>query len=184
MGGGATLLRMTKADEPQSAEWRTRLIALTLWPEWAWAVAHLGKRVENRTWAPPRWAMGRRLAIHGGAAFGGHTARVGAGGKVPASWLYAVQAMLDMGLRAGEAAVGPVTMGRLIPEAQSKIVAVGRLSGVVTESADPWFVGPFGWVLSDVVVLPAPVPCRGAQGLWEVPQTEREAVLRQLPSGR
>jgi len=58
------------------------------------------------------------------------------------------------------------------------------LSGVVTESADPWFVGPFGWVLSDVVVLPAPVPCRGAQGLWEVPADVREAALRQLPSGR
>lgn len=32
----------------------------------------------------------------------------------------------------------------------------------------PWFVGPIGWKLADVVAI-APVPCSGQQGLWMVP---------------
>lgn len=30
--------------------------------------------------------------------------------------------------------------------------------------------GPFCWVLSDVKKLPEPIPCRGAQGLWDLPR--------------
>ncbi len=172
---------------PTPADWHARIqrrpVGLTLWPEWAWAVGHLGKRIENRSWHPPRWAVGALIAIHGGAAFGGQAGRV-RDGAAPEAWGYAARAMLAMALRAGQAPVGPVTMARLIAEAQSKIVAVGRLSSVVTESADPWFVGPLGWVLSDVVTLPEPVPCRGSQGLWTLPDDVRAAVTRQLPTGR
>lgn len=39
----------------------------------------------------------------------------------------------------------------------------------------------FGWVLADdVVVLPEPVECRGAQGLWKVKPSVAEKVLAQL----
>ncbi len=41
--------------------------ALTLTPEWAWAVCRLGKRVENRTWAPPASAIGTTIALHAGS---------------------------------------------------------------------------------------------------------------------
>lgn len=50
--------------------------ALTLWPEWAWAIANLDKRVENRTWAPPISMVGKRIAIHSGASIGGRKGRV------------------------------------------------------------------------------------------------------------
>lgn len=46
-------------------------LALTLWPEWAYAVAHLGKDVENRSWPPPQTVIRKRIAIHGGASIGG-----------------------------------------------------------------------------------------------------------------
>ena len=42
--------------------------ALTLTPEWAWAVTALDKRVENRTWRPPERMIGQRIAIHAGKA--------------------------------------------------------------------------------------------------------------------
>ena len=45
-----------------------RLRALTLWPEWAWAIHHLDKRVENRTWALP---VGEWFALHAGKHLGG-----------------------------------------------------------------------------------------------------------------
>ena len=48
------------------------LLALTLWPEWAYAITHLGKDVENRDWERlPTWLTGRYLAIHAGAHIGG-----------------------------------------------------------------------------------------------------------------
>ena len=46
----------------------TAIRALTLWPEWAWAIHHLDKRVENRTWALP---VGEWFALHAGRHIGG-----------------------------------------------------------------------------------------------------------------
>ncbi len=40
--------------------------ALTLHRPWPWAIIHGSKRVENRSWAPPAWLIGQRLAIHAG----------------------------------------------------------------------------------------------------------------------
>lgn len=42
--------------------------ALTIIQPWAWAVAHAGKDVENRTWAPPAALIGQDIAIHAGKA--------------------------------------------------------------------------------------------------------------------
>lgn len=46
------------------------LLALTLWPEWAYAIFQLGKDVENRTWTQ-RGIEGCFIAIHAGAYIGG-----------------------------------------------------------------------------------------------------------------
>jgi hypothetical protein len=55
------------------------------------------------------------------------------------------------------------------------VVAVARLAGTAEDALEDlsaaqraWFCGPVGWVLADVVAI-APVPCRGAPGLWELP---------------
>jgi len=45
--------------------------ALTLWPEWAWAVCCLFKRVENRGYKPPASDIGAPLMIHAGKYIGG-----------------------------------------------------------------------------------------------------------------
>lgn len=45
--------------------------AITLWPEWAWAIMCLFKRVENRGWVPPLKMIDQRFLIHAGAAIGG-----------------------------------------------------------------------------------------------------------------
>lgn len=132
--------------------------ALTLWQPWAHAVAHLGKRIENRPWKPWPAVIGTRVAIHAAA-------------KVDA---------------VGEAAVeGWVRRhtGLALPPAASlprgAIVATARVTGVVTESRSPWFMGPFGWTLDEVIALPTPVACRGAQGLWTVPADALAQVIEQ-----
>lgn len=45
-------------------------------------------------------------------------------------------------------------------------------------------IGRYVWRLGNVRVLPEPVPCRGMQGLWTVPEPQRlevEAALAALP---
>lgn len=136
------------------------LDALTLIQPWAYAVAHLGKPIENRAWRPPSRNIGRPLAIHAGKSYD----------EEGADWIRS-------------------RFGVLVPPAdqlaRGAIVAVVTLATCVEESVfedieahprihagRPWFVGPFGWVLTNLVVLPHPVTIRGAQKLWRVPEPE------------
>lgn len=61
------------------------------------------------------------------------------------------------------------------------IVATARLKGVASmfrgAQDGRWYFGPVGWVLEDVRPLDEPIPCRGAQGLWTVP----DEIARRLP---
>lgn len=129
--------------------------ALTLRQPWAWAVTAGHKRIENRTW-PPTLGPGEVFAIHAGAA-------------VPAA---ADVDTVRERLR-GRAAVPDEFV-------RGAIVAVARVSGTVTASSDPWFTGPIGWVLEDVVPLVEPIPCRGLLGLWPVAPELGRDIRRQL----
>jgi len=107
------------------------------------------KRIENRTWAP-RNHVGHYLAIHAGKRVD-DTAWEMIREIAPEIWLPKV-AELELGA----------------------IVAVCRLARVIEdqlqapESQRRWLFGPKGWLLEDVRMID-PVPCRGAQGLWELP---------------
>lgn len=153
-------------------------LALTLWPEWAYAVAHLGKDVENRSWPPPQNMIRKRIAIHGGASIGGRaTTKTGFA-------LAAVQTMADVAELCGHSRqkLRTITPG-VVKEAGCGIVAVVTLAGVL-QSPQPerWYVGDnlFGWKLEDMLVLPRPVKCSGAQGLWRIPPEVLERVREQL----
>jgi len=136
--------------------------ALTLKHPWPFAICFLGKRIENRTWAPPRDLLGQRIAIHGG--------------KMPTSqpqrnWCRDVIAgYRSRGVFAGEFCTAQIM-------SCTGIVATAVISHTVRTSDDPWFDGTgYGWVLTDVLVLPNPIPCKGAQRLWNVP-ADIESVL-------
>ena len=45
------------------------------------------------------------------------------------------------------------------------------------------YCGPIGWVLTNVVALPEPVPCRGFQKLWTLLADVERTVLAQLGPG-
>jgi hypothetical protein len=49
-----------------------------------------------------------------------------------------------------------------------------------SEEQAQWWAGPCGWVLTNVVALPCPVPCRGYQKLWCLPPDVEAEVLRQI----
>lgn len=145
--------------------------ALTLWRPWPAAIIHSTKRVENRTWAPPRWLLGKDFALHAGKTVDDGT----------------VEDLID------EAGVSP----DLLPGPLG-IVAVVRLAGYVSELngtrictgisperareivGSEWYCGPVGWVLDNIRPLATPVPCRGAQGLWTLPADVERAVMAQV----
>lgn len=128
------------------------LRALTLRQPWAWAVAHAGKRIENRTWRPPASLVGSWFLIHAGKALDSA----------------AVASLAERGI------VVPSDVER------GAFVAVARCGGWVTQSSDPWFLGPFGWVLTEVIPLPEPIPCRGRQGVWFPPPEVAYTVGRMI----
>jgi len=134
--------------------------ALTLWRPWPHAILFGGKRIENRPWKPWASIIGKRIAVHAGLRYD----------DAGAAWMRA-QELYDP-------PEGPWCPAGVI-------VGTARVTGFVEASDDPWFVGPFGWLLADVEAFDMPVACRGAQGLWRVPAgllgPQRGADQRELP---
>ena len=133
--------------------------ALTLRPVWAYSVAHLDKRIENRTWEPPDSIRGQRIAIHAGLRND----------------------------RAGRETVAVLrALGHVVPDDLPRgcVVAVAKIAGwrhsPRLEVDGEWWIGPVGWELDDVVALASPVPCKGLLGLWELPESVERAVREAL----
>lgn len=115
--------------------------ALTLHQPWASLIIWGPKRIENRTWHPHKTVLWKRIAIH-------------AGKKLEKSTLEQYQSrILPGGL--------PVPLGA--------ILGTAFVQGSVTESSDEFFMGPIGWMLTDIERFRVPIPCPGAQGLWDIP---------------
>lgn len=170
------------------------LRALTLWPEWCPAFpgvrlrdgepSPLDKPVENRprapwsTIAPTVRGSGPWVAMHAGKHIGGRPGNEGALGDViatarAAGWHASVMgdAVVLRKRGAGEVALYP---DRIVTSA---IVALFRITRVVGPGIDgPWrFRDRWGWYV-DVVPLPEPIACSGAQGLWTVPEDVRARI--------
>lgn len=50
----------------------------------------------------------------------------------------------------------------------------------VTKKTATWFIGPFGFVLEDIVALPEPVPAKGNRKFWHLKGAPLKATLAQL----
>ncbi len=149
--------------------------ALTLWPEWAWAIEHLGKRVENRIWVPSPGQLkpGDWLAIHAGAHIGGRKG-------IPAMRKAAVRlantandagcwtSLQPLDLIASRGPAGrPFRLSNCTTGA---IVAVAEYLGHDADRKTPWDGrGAHHWRLGRVGVLQLPVYLKGARNLWSVP---------------
>ena len=166
------------------------ILALTIWPEWAWAICHLDKRVENRGERFARQIDKRvgdgRLAIHSGVRRPADFAAVAAMSGMP----YDVLDYDDVDL---EDAVGPVwqfgatggTGGVLIEDARltrGAIVALAKIGDVLLPGAQaPWkLTFSAALSLSPVLILPDPIPCKGQQGLWTPPPDIQERLCAAL----
>ncbi len=157
------------------------MIALTIWQPWCWGIAAGLKPVENRVWAPPARAIGAPLAIHASKR------KLTTGDSEEALAFQLLVRIPEVGLRfRGErwptwrelplgAVCAVVTLAGAVHESGRVLgpISVERAAAI---RRDPFWVGPWGWVLDDVQALLEPVPCRGAQGLWTLPANVEAAV--------
>lgn len=139
-------------------------MALTVLQPWAWAIAHGGKRVENRGWATRRR---ERVAIHAGAGWDPR----------------AVLAYPP--LAAALAAAGRDVAWLKTDPPRGAVVAVAQLVDCHPSRgsccSSPWAQrGSFHLVLDDVQALADPVPAVGRQRFWDLPPAVEGAVVEQL----
>lgn len=155
--------------------------ALTEQQPWGWAIAYAGKRVENRTWAPPRAAIGKTIAVHGGRRW--------AAGWQDSALLRQAWSRFETDAARHGVPIGPLGPGA--PYCDEGIVALVTLTGAHIAAdgcCPPWgqpgfrhplrgWVDVHHWVLDDLTVLNPPLPCRGHQGLWTPPPATRAALI-------
>jgi hypothetical protein len=167
--------------------------ALTLRAPWAFAVAYLGKRTENRDWDPRTAELmglpyiikaGEPIAIHGG------TPPKRGKNKGWREFEAGFEAMVEMsgGMLTPEAEAylqgvmgsGPMALEHFLTPG---IVAVATVTHATrgTPLNDPWAIpGQLHLLLNPVFTLPEAVPCAGSQGFWTVDEDTEEEVGRQV----
>jgi len=171
--------------------------ALTLWPEWAWAICHLEKNVENRS-RRTLMPIGTDFAIHAGASFGGKN-------RSSFSIDLAMQDVVPMAARAGWRVGVSVAQNRITAYRTDStntvdcsgfdihmgaVVAVVQFDGILEpqnvyhrHDADkwPWWSGEHcGYRLSNVRVLDEPVEARGQLGFWNLSEDAEAEILKQI----
>jgi hypothetical protein len=147
------------------------LVALTLTPPWSWAVAEGFKPLENRTWPTKRRGW---VAIHAGQVGGGARRQEFIGARFTLESM-----MVDAGY------TDPVAHAVPNHYVMGAIVAIARIVDCVSSRPTerrlaPWWIGPYGFVLEDVIRLPKAISCRGMLGFWPVPHPVRIAVTDQV----
>lgn len=132
--------------------------ALSLKQPWLYAITHLGKTVENRTWQPPGDMVGQWIALHASKT------------KSRDEWVMAESIH-------GSKITTAVPVG--------KIVAVAKIDRIETlmttqQPVLKWFFGPYGWILDPIRLLNDPIPARGMLGLWEIPYDITSQIRLQM----
>ena len=148
---------------------KVRGLSLTRpWP-WAFVNGPVPKRIENRSWPPPRSIMGSHwIALHAAK-----------------SW--------DEDDREFIEDITGIAVPPRDHHPHSVIFAVCRVpvyvhsnqtaftDNVLEGRQRRWFFGPYGWVIRDFVALVQLVACKGAQGLWGFDNKQAElAELRRV----
>lgn len=131
--------------------------ALSVRQPWGSLIIHGPKRIENRQWAAPRWAIGERIAIHASA---------GAPSELPDS-IRRLRGLPSLdGLPRG-AIIGSALLYDCL-----------HIDDLPRDlHLDPFAEGDWCWLLRDVRPLPTPFVCKGALRLWDVPEAARAVLL-------
>lgn len=136
--------------------------ALSIKQPWLYCITDSDKQVENRTWEPPRWIIGERIALHASGKLDSMD------GRKTASRIAGVKL---------SSFVGDMPLGAIVGTARlSQCFLLPEYGGRNRQECDKWSFGPFCWVLSDIKKLSSPLPCKGTLGLWDVPPGIAEKI--------
>lgn len=155
---------------------------LSLWQPWAQLVALGDKTIETRPWGTPHRGT---LAIHATKAFPEEAQEACFHGPI-------MECLMAAGFET------PRELPRGVIVAVARLVDVKSMGNGTCTDLAPWVYelpqqerelgnyAPrrFGWLLDTIRPLAEPVPCRGAQGLWDVPADVAAAIERQFAAGR
>lgn len=150
--------------------------ALPLWQPWATLVALGAKRVETRHWPAPQWLLGHRIAIHATKT----TDHLWICEREPFSVYVRAPELLPLG-----AVIATVVLDRCSEITEDTARELADRSAHEYAFGD-YTPGRFAWVLRDVQPVAPPVPFRGSQGIFDVPNellglppehAEQEAML-------
>lgn len=135
------------------------LLALTIKQPWAQLIMRAGKDIENRDWST---RIRGRVAIHA-------SARMTKSDLADAChFMHAWMPKFSERIFTAEAAT----------YATGAILGTVEIVDCVTTSDSPWFCGRYGFVLRDPIVLPNPIPFKGALGFWAVPESVAKSIKR------
>lgn len=163
--------------------------ALTLTQPWASAVAIGSKRIETRSWST---SYRGRIAIHAAKGY-----NRGEMLYLESCWNW-IGAMWETGVRMGDGpsffdvlpfgaivavatiadcrSTGDITQ-RELDTARHPAGEFGHLYKWTERQMGDYSIGRYAFTLMDVVRLRTPVPCKGALGLWTVPQEIETRVM-------
>ncbi len=159
--------------------------ALTIWQPWATLIAVGAKPYEFRSWAAPRWVIGKRIAIHAGARpvrkaeVSDLIYRLGTKtGTCPC-----LRPEIAMQLLARVLSGFPLPLSCIVATA---VVGEPKLGNACAKEFgwnagnDSDREGPFnwGWPMLDVEPVMPPVEARGAQGIWDFSGSLNQAPPR------
>lgn len=160
----------------------TDLRALTFWRPWPDAILRGGKNCENRPAPPPKNLLGKTIALHAGKRY-----ELG-DWEYPILWMPPSKEDSPEGIVGTAKILGAIWVrdgfpntyfvppGTYEDELNSLIERLRGLPGHNQRLGSPWFSGPVGILLDDVIAID-PVPCKGAMGYWRVPPTIAAEVL-------
>jgi hypothetical protein len=146
---------------------------LTLWQPWASLVAIGAKKIETRSW-PTKYRG--PVAIHAS--------------KSAREWRYLLTFKEDPEVAAINAALSSAGLSLHMRLPLGSIVAVVDLTNCLETGGESpewpecafgdYSDGRYAWFLKNLRCLPEPIPCRGAQGLWTVPEDVAMMVTNML----
>lgn len=122
------------------------LPAITLHRPYPWAIFHAGKNYENRGYPLPEKYLDQWVAIHAGQRYN--------------------QLAADDIERGG---YGTPLNPHDDPTGIIGLVRFDASFHWVDKVQAVWFTGPWGWHITDRLLLAEPIPILGKQGFWKVP---------------
>lgn len=130
------------------------------------------KNIENRIWAPPAKVLGRRIAIHAGLHRSVNYT----------TWLaaqasgFSSNEVSEFHHRLASPVSGCVVSTAVLRGWWDARTKTGKGRHINTIESSRWFLGPVGWLFSDFQILAEPIPCKGHQKLWHLPDTISETL--------